>query len=65
MIVTPGVVDTLRARSKAITTMRRMLEDQGERGRAVGGEGRQGGRRWAEWRWPAVTARGGDDERGG
>ena len=35
MIVTPGVVDTLKARSKAISTMRRMLEGQGERqGRA-------------------------------
>lgn len=29
MIVTPGVVDTFRARSKTISTMRRMLEDQG------------------------------------
>ncbi|KAL4853325.1 Lysine--tRNA ligase [Chlorella vulgaris] len=28
MLVTPGVVDTFRARSKAISTMRRMLEDK-------------------------------------
>jgi hypothetical protein len=41
MIVTPGVVDTLKARSKAISTMRRMLEGQGEQqGRA--GQGRAG-----------------------
>ncbi|KAL4419492.1 hypothetical protein ABPG77_002278 [Micractinium sp. CCAP 211/92] len=29
MIVTPGVVDTFKARSKTISTIRRMLEDQG------------------------------------
>ncbi len=29
MIVTPGVADTLRARSLTITTMRRLLEDLG------------------------------------
>ena len=29
MIVTPGVVDTLKARSRTISTMRRMLEDAG------------------------------------
>ena len=29
MIVTPGVVDTFKARSKAISTMRRMLEEDG------------------------------------
>jgi len=29
MIVTPGVVDTFKARSRAISTMRRMLEEDG------------------------------------
>ncbi len=29
MIVTPGVIDTFKARSKTISTMRRMLEEQG------------------------------------
>jgi hypothetical protein len=43
MIVTPGVVDTLKARSKAISTMRRMLEGQGER------QGREGQGRAPAW----------------
>lgn len=42
MIVTPGVVDTFKARSKTISVMRRMLEDQGEQGSV---DGWVGGRR--------------------
>ena len=37
MIVTPGVVDTLRARSRAISTIRRLLEGRGFLEVRVGG----------------------------
>lgn len=47
MIVTPGVVDTLRARSRTITTMRRMLEERGFL--EVGASAVSAGR-WGRWR---------------
>lgn len=51
MIVTPGVVDAFKARSKTISTMRRMLEDQGEWGR---GRGTWQGATWGACRCPPV-----------
>ena len=48
MIVTPGVVDTFKARSRAISTMRRMLEEEGARRRGVGFWGGAAGAAWRQ-----------------
>lgn len=50
MIVTPGVTDTLRARSKTISALRRALEDRGFL--EVGGVGWRVG--WGSWAWEMV-----------
>lgn len=50
MIVTPGVTDTLRARSKTISALRRALEDRGFL--EVGGVGWRVG--WGSWAWERV-----------